>query len=163
MNGGINTFQYVKGNPLTLRDPFGLQSCGINLAELVENAIAGTMGPNGQQRRSGGGNCKKTVQNDLINSGGPTLPPIGLGNTPTPENLGPTLVNSGCYVVVTDPANYTPQPGDIEITAGNGTGHISIYDGTSWDADIATRNPVPSSGGAYAGATATIYRYVGGS
>jgi hypothetical protein len=68
--------------------------------------------------------------------------------------------------LVPDPAIYVYQPGDIAITLGgtppaNATGHISIYDGSTWDADIATRNAVPNAGGAYKGAQATIYQYIG--
>ena len=89
------------------------------------------------------------------------MPPLGVGGTPSPANWGVALLNSGCYQQVADPANYSYQPGDIAITVGDGTGHISIYDGNSWDADIATRNPVPNAGGAYAGAQATLYQYIG--
>lgn len=91
------------------------------------------------------------------------LPPLGNapGNTPMPGNWGKALIDSGCYQLVTNAANYTAQAGDIAITVGNGTSHISIFDGTFWDADIATPGPMPSHGPSYAGAQVTYYQFTG--
>ena len=160
--GGLNLYAYGSEQPLNQIDPLGLAPCPIDLPQLVKNAKAGvTKDANGNPRTTGGGNCANTVRGDVQKAGGPRLPPLGTGGTPGPSNWGVALVNTGCYQQVADPSNYTPKPGDIAITVGNGTGHISIYDGNTWDADIATRNPVPSSGGKYAGAQATIYQYIG--
>ena len=74
---------------------------------------------------------------------------------------GSTLINSNCYKLVTDKSTYIPMPGDIAITEGNGTGHASIYDGSSWDADFASKNPSPGSTGAYKDKQPTIYQYIG--
>jgi hypothetical protein len=91
------------------------------------------------------------------------LPPLGLHGTPSPAAWGPTLVGSGCYQLVTDSTNYVPQLGDIAIAVGDGTSHVSIYDGSTWDSDIAKPSAVPSStpGGPYAGAVVTYYQYIG--
>ncbi len=134
----------------------------MNLDRLVNNAIANSTDPTtGRRRTTGGGNCARTVRDDLAGAGGPTLPPLGAGGTPSPGAWGPTLIGSGCYQQVTDPANYTPALGDIAITMGNGTSHVSVYDGNTWDADIARPSPVPSSGPNYTGAQVTYYQYVG--
>jgi hypothetical protein len=141
----------------------------MDLDRLIENAVRGTMDSQNHQRTSGGGNCANTVKADLINAGGPELPHLGKnpttgkGNTPTPGAWGPTLIASGCYQQVADPANYHPQPGDIAIAVGTVTSHISIYDGNTWDADIAKPNAVPNTqpNSAYAGAQVTYYKYVG--
>jgi len=95
---------------------------------------------------------------DLVNVGGPMLPPLG---TPSPSAWGPTLVASGCYQAVANGADYTPQLGDIAITVGTGTSHVSIYDGSGWDADMTTPSAAPGKSGAYAGAVVTYYQYVG--
>ena len=90
------------------------------------------------------------------------MPPLGAGNTPSPAAWGPALINSGCYQLVTDNSGYTPQVGDIAIAVGDQTSHVSIYDGSAWDADISKPNAVPNThGGAYAGATVTYYQYIG--
>jgi len=140
----------------------------MDLQRLVDNAISSSTDPNtGRRRTTGGGGCAGAVRNDVASAGGPRLPPLGTNpvtgksNTPTPGAWGPTLVGSGCYQSVTDPANYTPGPGDIAITVGNGTSHVSIYDGNTWDADIARPSPIPSNGPNYAGSQVTYYKYVG--
>lgn len=159
-------YSYVKGNPLDQVDPLGLDPCAINLDQLIDNAISGaTDASTGKLRTKSNHNCATTVRNDLVGAGGPRLPPLGrnsdgVANTPTNSAWGSTLVN-GCYKLVTDPASYIPQKGDIAITEGIGTGHISIYDGSTWDADFASPNAAPGSTGAYKGSVATIYQYVG--
>ena len=166
LNAGPNTYGYVKGNPLDQADPLGLDPCAINLDQLIDNAISGaTDAGTGKLRTKSNHNCATTVRNDLVGAGGPRLPPLGrnadgVANTPTNSAWGSTLVN-GCYQLVTDPASYIPQKGDIAITEGIGTGHISIYDGSTWDADFASPNAAPGSTGAYKGSVATIYQYVG--
>jgi RHS repeat-associated protein len=167
--GGDNLYAYALDNPTNWPDISGLDPCAIDLKQLVENAIAGTYDPSGFQRTHGGGKCATAVRQDLIENGagGPYLPPLGnkphgKSNTPSPAAWGPTLIGSGCYQLVTDPNNYVPQPGDIAITVGTGTSHISIYDGNSWDADIARPSPVPSNTNPkYVGATVTMYRFTG--
>jgi hypothetical protein len=52
------------------------------------------------------------VRNDIVNSGGPRLPPLGVGGTPPPANWGVALLNRGCYQQVADPTNYAYQPDD---------------------------------------------------
>jgi hypothetical protein len=134
----------------------------MDLNQLVHNAEAGTINPKtGTQRRYGGGNCAKTVRNDVLQAGGPFLPRLGAGGTPSAGAWGPTLVSSGCYQQVTDPQNYTPQPGDIAITQGNGTSHVAIYDGNTWDADIARPNANPGGSQYAPNAQVTYYKYVG--
>ena len=73
---------------------------------------------------------------------------------------GTPLIRSGCYKIVTDP-KYKSQPGDIAITVGDGTGHISIFDGTTWDADYPTNGPSPGSTKRYKDAVPTRYQFIG--
>jgi len=156
--GGMNVYAYAANNSINLADPLGLVGdCQMNRDQVLANAREGTHG-----RTSGGGNCLKTVRGDLTANGanGPVLPPGGSGHTPTNAWEGDALTRSGCYQLA--PSGYAPNPGDIAITEGHGTGHISIFDGNTWDADIATPDPVPShSSPRYAGTSATIYQYIG--
>jgi uncharacterized protein RhaS with RHS repeats len=162
LTGGVNTYAYVESNPLLSEDPSGLSGCNIKLQSFVASAQAGTMNANGTQRTKGGGRCVSAVKKAMRDGNGPVLPPLGTNGTPTNAAYGGTLTGSGCWVVVTDMAGYAPGEGDVAVTEGNGTGHIAIYDGHTWDADIATPNPVPSLHGSnYAGATPVIYQYVG--
>ena len=165
--GGVNLYAYLASGPLSADDPLGLAPCTIDLNQLVHNAKAGTIDPKTKMPRTqGGGNCALTVKGDISNAGGPTLPHLGKNpatgkdNTPTPGAYGPTLINSGCYQQVPN-AGYVPHPGDIAIAVGNGSSHISIYDGNAWDADIQRPDAIPGTGPKYAGATVTYYQYIG--
>lgn len=159
---GINTYAYVESSPLMSEDPSGLSGCNMNLQSFSAAAYAGTLNADGTQRTSGGGHCVGAVKAAMKKGGGPVLPPLGSNGTPTNAAYGSTLTGSGCWVIVTDMAGYVPGQGDVAVTEGNGTGHIAVYDGHTWDADIATPSPVPSLHGSnYAGATPVIYQYVG--
>ncbi|MDD2777109.1 MAG: hypothetical protein PHU06_14250 [Gallionella sp.] len=157
--GGINTFGYVKGNPLRWIDPFGL--CNMDLQRLIQEATQGVINPNtGETITSGGGHCATTVRGYLNSAHGPLLSPLGSNGMPSDMAWGFDLISSGCYTVAED--GYVPQPGDIAITEGDGRSHISVNVApNAWNADISTPNPVPSSGGAYTNAKPTIYRYSG--
>lgn len=162
MAAGINTYAYVDSNPLITEDPSGLSGCNMNFDAFASQAHAGATNLDGTPKTGKGGHCVGAVKAAMAAGHGPVLPPLGANGTPTNAAYGSTLTGSGCWVVVTDLAGYTPDVGDIAITEGHGTGHIAVYDGTNWDADIATPSAVPNLHGSnYAGSTPVYYQYVG--
>jgi hypothetical protein len=147
---------------LGFSDPSGLAPCSMDFQQLIQNAKNGAKDPaTGMPTTKTRHDCANTVRNDVRNAGGPLLPRLGSGNTPSPAAWGPTLISSGCYQQVTNNSGYVPQAGDIAIAMGNGTSHVSIYDGSGWDADMTKPNAVPNQGGPYSGAVVTYYQYVG--
>ncbi len=160
--GGINLYAYVSAGPLSGHGSMGTRSLSHQPEGAPpEQAKKRSHGADGKPNPGSGGNCADTVRKDIVDAGGPRLPPLGKGNTPKPENWGVELIKMGCYKLVDDPEHYKYKPGDIAIAVGTGTSHISIYDGNTWDADIAKEGPVPNRGGKYKDSKPTIYEYVG--
>jgi uncharacterized protein RhaS with RHS repeats len=63
LTAGVNTYAYVRGNPLTLVDPHGLAD--INLFKEAERALhqaAEAWNPKGVFSVAGHGNCRVSVQ-----------------------------------------------------------------------------------------------------
>ncbi len=155
--GGINLYGYVQEEPITGIDPLGLTgACQLSGAALVADAQGNATNFASTHQ------CVAAVRQDFNEASGGNgtnyVPHLGAGGTPTFTKIGNAMTSSGCYVAA--PPNYTPKPGDVEITEGAGTGHISIDTSHGWASDYTSKYANPG-GPDYAHSTTRIYEYIG--
>jgi RHS repeat-associated protein len=142
MRGGLNTYAYVGGNPISSIDPLGLFDIPAYSQWMNDHAHA-----NSQHQ------CAKYVRQGLEAGDADTT-----GHPRDAKNYGPTLINNEFTPIPSD--NYTPQAGDTVVfqpyPGGNPSGHIEMFNGDRWVSDFNQNLFLPSAG--YRNSTYQIYR-----
>lgn len=118
--GGINTYAYVRGNPINSTDPWGLCDCVIDPQRMADYL-------RGHASQAPGGYCARAVSHAVDAAGGNS----GYATNTSPaagKDAGAMLTNNGFTPVSSE--NYTPQVGDTRVfgaTPGHPYEHVQTY------------------------------------